>query len=52
MARIRDQPVLLAGGVERTEQRFGRAGFGQKTKDVSLVDRRDRRLHVGLPGEQ
>ena len=44
--------VLLQTIVYCTRQRFGRAGFRQKTKYMACVDGRDRGFEVGIPGER
>ena len=47
-----DQAPLLERRVQRAGELLGRAGLGEEPEDAPLVDRRDRRVEVGLPREE
>ena len=46
-----DEAVLLESGAEHRGQLFGRAGFGEKAEDMSLVNRIGGRFLVGVSSE-
>ncbi len=46
------EPMQLDRRRYRRSENIRRARLGQEAKDLPLIDRRDRRVEIGLPGEQ